>query len=1038
MAISATFTANFASFYDAVEKADAKLKDFGSGAEQVGAKLTKLGNQFSGVQVVQQATLMVKAVEDLGGTAKLTDKEMQRLGTTVQEAVAKMKALGLDIPANLRKIADETKDVNTATTDWKGSLVSLAGAMGIAFSVDAIVGFGREILSLASNIKDLSFEWGVSIQAVQQFTGAAQASGVKAESVGKSIQFLSGALTDNSKQYQALLKNVGLTAAELNAMPLEDAYRTVLTVIGGIKDEAIQLDAAIALLGPDARKMIGAIRDGFIDASKAQQTFSDDTVKRLADAEAAWGRLTTAVKIYSGEMLAAVMSNLDTMTSSWETFFGFVAAEVKNPGIGGGMFLEQARAAERAKQSLEDIMGPMTRTTQGTTALGGATRTAAEVLADLVAQEKAEKEALAARTKALADAKAKQDAYNKAVQAQADKIKALAASLNGADLVDKANAYLEALESSIPVQKMTAQKQAEINKAMADAIDVYVRAGTIIPRAMLDVWLQTKIASDRVVNFTFNLEELKKRYLDLTQLPKFDPFTVTGNQNVNLGEPPKEDRTPFIIKNIQTLSQALGDLGAVAGGTFGTLVTGAADIGWAFDQATVAAGNMSKGFADIKTGKTAEGMTTVASSALQAAGAFMAATEGASMAQSILTGGAMGAALAPGPYMAYAAAAGMAVGALRGFMNAQAAADAVDDLRMQMLQSVPNIQEFRDQVARAGYDLSSFQGADTVEQVKFRWQELVDAVTANEMRAAFIETAGGIEALRRAAELAGVNIDRMLDQSVAGKELQSEIDALTEAFRFQDESLQTLQETAQRYGFTLAELGPAMQGAELDKQAQQLFKDWEVLNAAGIETVDITNRMGEAVSEYVARAMAMGFEIPNAMRPMLEAMAKSGDLLDAQGNAITDLEQSGVSFSMTMSDGFKRLITVVEKLADSISRSLGIAIDNVPDVEVQGRVIWNVDEIPQSTAPVGPGLEEFDRGSNGFRNFGAGTPVMLHGWEAVVPKDQPGSFATVAASAASSPVAAGGITVVLEQDGKKSAQWIAPYLAGEVYRLRLA
>ena len=36
MALSATFTANFASFYDAVDKADAKLKDFGAGADKVG------------------------------------------------------------------------------------------------------------------------------------------------------------------------------------------------------------------------------------------------------------------------------------------------------------------------------------------------------------------------------------------------------------------------------------------------------------------------------------------------------------------------------------------------------------------------------------------------------------------------------------------------------------------------------------------------------------------------------------------------------------------------------------------------------------------------------------------------------------------------------------------------------------------------------------------------------------------------------------------------------------------------------------------
>jgi hypothetical protein len=38
-------------------------------------------------------------------------------------------------------------------------------------------------------------------------------------------------------------------------------------------------------------------------------------------------------------------------------------------------------------------------------------------------------------------------------------------------------------------------------------------------------------------------------------------------------------------------------------------------------------------------------------------------------------------------------------------------------------------------------------------------------------------------------------------------------------------------------------------------------------------------------------------------------------------------------------------------------------------------------------------------------NFGAGTPVVLHGWEAVVPKADAGSFATVA-GASMAPAAA--------------------------------
>lgn len=34
------------------------------------------------------------------------------------------------------------------------------------------------------------------------------------------------------------------------------------------------------------------------------------------------------------------------------------------------------------------------------------------------------------------------------------------------------------------------------------------------------------------------------------------------------------------------------------------------------------------------------------------------------------------------------------------------------------------------------------------------------------------------------------------------------------------------------------------------------------------------------------------------------------------------------------------------------------------------------------------GIEGYQGGTDGFRNFGAGTMVMLHGWEAVVPREE--------------------------------------------------
>ena len=1031
MALTATFTANFKSFYDAVDTAEVKLKDLDTEAGKVGTSLQKMAQSFSGTKIVSEATLMVKAIGGVEGIAKLTEKEIARLGVTTNEAVEKLKKLGKDVPKDLQAVADATKGANTQTVNWLGTLGKIGAAVGVAFSVDAVKDFVGSILDLASNIKDLSAEWGVSMRAVQQFTGAAKDAGMEATTVGKAIQHLTLQVAGTDKPYEALLNNIGLTREGLQKLSTEDAFRVVLEKLAGIKDESDRLTNAQALLGEAGKRMAGALGDGFLEAADKQKTWADDQVQRLADAEGHWKRFYNNLVLYSGEFLGDTLAHLGVLSKSWGTFFTFAykAATDKNAAA---LFLAQLHTeAALLEQQNKKTAESNTQVTETTNILGGAVLNAALVLQQQKKAEEAAAMATAARKKAIEDATKKEDAYNKAVADSAKKIADLGRAFAGADLVDKANQYLEALEDTIPIQKMTETAQANINKVMADAIDVYVRAGTVIPKALLDTWVATKVASDNVVTFNFHLDELKKRYLDLTQMPKFDPLSV--GTSVPLPDAPKEDRMPQLVQDIRKVSTAIGDLGAVVGGTFGDVLTGVADIGWAFDQATVSVGGMKTGLEELTTGKTTQGLANIGASALQLATNFLAATEGAGLLQSTMTGAAMGAAFGwPGVLI------GGAYGLARGMQNADMAAGNLAKAQMQVLGKIPMWVD----LTRHADAFNKIIDANTMQELQIAWEQFSTEVEASKLREDIIEAAGGVEQLRRAAQLAGVDIEKLL--KLNGDPLKEEIANLTEAFAFQQQSMATLQETAEKYGFTLAELGPAMQGAELDKQAQQLFKDWEVLNAAGIETIDISNRMGEAVSQYVHEAKAMGFEIPQAMRPMIEAMIKNGDLLNENGEAIKDLESGGIKFGLTMSEGFTRLIGVVEKLAEAIGRTLGVAIDNVPDVEVQGRVTWDVDD-PRAAArnadtaqesQAGPDWESYARGTDGFRNFGAGTPVMLHGWEAVVPMDR--SSATVSEPVMAAASAPAGLTVVLEQDGKTSAQWIAPYLAGEVYRLRLA
>src|SRR5262245_37051118 len=110
-ALTAKFVSDFSSFYAAVAKAQAGLKDLETDATTLGDTLTRMVTSFSGRNVIQNATLMARAVEEVGGVSMLTDKELARVSARAAEAVEKMKALGIEVPPELQKLADAEKNV---------------------------------------------------------------------------------------------------------------------------------------------------------------------------------------------------------------------------------------------------------------------------------------------------------------------------------------------------------------------------------------------------------------------------------------------------------------------------------------------------------------------------------------------------------------------------------------------------------------------------------------------------------------------------------------------------------------------------------------------------------------------------------------------------------------------------------------------------------------------------------------------------------------------------------------------------------------
>ena len=401
-------------------------------------------------------------------------------------------------------------------------------------------------------------------------------------------------------------------------------------------------------------------------------------------------------------------------------------------------------------------------------------------------------------------------------------------------------------------------------------------------------------------------------------------------------------------------------LAQVSDGAMGNVARGIGTMLQTLAVANKSAEKVGEGMAAWKKGDKLGGIAGVAGGIVGAIGAIDQATNHASKSMNILHGAATGAmtgakigtAILPGIGTAVGAAVGGIAGALTGW----------------------------------------FKSKKIEKEVK-------------QTRESFIQMAGGLAAVDEQAAKAGVTLTKMMNAKTPEAYTKA-MNELNDALAFQDSAMKTLDDTVQKYGFTIQELGPAFARQQLDKRAQELYQDFQVLAAAGIPVVNILQKMAPSINEYVQAAIHAGAEIPAAMKPILQQMIDHGELLDENGQAYESLEDTGLSFSETMTQGFNRLIETVDKLTEAIARGLGIALDNLPDevnIDVNVNTTHN-SNTPETQVPDQPLLPEYaasggvvtTRGIRPVRWTPIGSdivPTMLTPGEVVLTTAQTGQLA---------------------------------------------
>lgn len=565
-----------------------------------------------------------------------------------------------------------------------------------------------------------------------------------------------------------------------------------------------------------------------------------------------------------------------------------------------------------------------------------------------------------------------------AAKAHAEAVKTLTEKLSGQGAIKQAELYLEALKKTNGISSLTKDAQRELNGVVEAAIYVYEAMGQTAPKAMLDTWAATVHATDSIKLLTFNAEQL------FGMLKTFKPTLQS------------------------TTTMFAGLIPAMMGDVSGGLTKGPSIFESLFEGGGDAAPRMSEAILGAIMGG-----GDVAKSAGASLGKLIGDNAGKMATKSLASAFTKTNILPTGQIVkslgglgkAFSGIAGTVVSGLATAGISLAISAGIAGIKKLVSIGKPSKEELagREEFAKFEQRLhTTLTAQQKLEAGGENWK-----MTNIAVRDAYV-------AIGRSVADSEAAVVKLYEAQKHGPEAvkaaQAEIESV---FAKQGEAWAFLDETVKKYGFTIEELGPAMQRQGLDVQAQMLYKEFSALTAAGIDTGVVIGKMSENIQGFVTASLKAGVEIPIAMKPMIEKTIEMGGLVDENGEKITSLEDSGITFAMTMTEGFMTIVKSVEELTTVIARGLGVALDSLPryipiDVEVNTRHTGDTGDYDTGPVDSDPLVPDFDTGSQGIQDFGMGTLARLHGREGVFTEPQLAGLMNAAAASGSG---GGGTTI---------------------------
>lgn len=323
--------------------------------------------------------------EQLGNQTKQTTVAIKKSEQALMEEIQALQQSGAEVGQVAKKIGeleraqrDAAKAAQFAATQQHQATMKMQqGLEGVRntvstfrnlwatqFAVQHIQAFAKEMVTMGSEIQDMSDRMGVGVEQAQELKYAITQTGGSIGDASTAISKMNDNLTEGKKGTVAALTSVNLSIEDLRRMEPGKAFETIAAAIKDIPDPMQQTQIAMELFGKSGVKWLPAIRQGLVDlkteARELGQVLTKEEVAALDEFGDKYDSTMLRLKVSTAQATLGIVA---AFKQSWTTIIADQFAAVRamsgqkgilNPdtyifGAAAGILLSGARTQGSAK-----------------------------------------------------------------------------------------------------------------------------------------------------------------------------------------------------------------------------------------------------------------------------------------------------------------------------------------------------------------------------------------------------------------------------------------------------------------------------------------------------------------------------------------------------------------------------------------------------------------------------------------------------------------------------------------------------------------